>query len=403
MKKVLLILILIVSAATLSAKSVYDGADPETKKLIAEVDACIYQKQYATAFGKLSAQNNEYVIAKRVEVAINYFVQSMMHQMFAFKNLDEDEDIYEVRRQDGTYSLILYNPEDVIKKYVEENGEKPILDYALGLFYDDVRNRYGDKWLITEDELNANASKYLLKAFEQGCYDAWSLSVLGTSLYRQEDYEQAIKIYETKEKEYNMSGTDNYHLGIIYWIVDQNEKGLEHILLSVDHYEDNPEYQADSYIVAARIGLTMKDYEIAQKYLDICYSKYPDDYRIYQYRVRLYAAQKMNKKAVEAGLVLFTYGVDNPKTCQLVMEGCNDYDNTNAALDFFKTAIKQYKKNDAALGNLYFHYAYEYYLLENNSNAAKYAKEARKYFEKSGNMTDEIDGLLKQLCGETTE
>ena len=151
MKKLFLLLVLRLSAASLSAKGVYDGADAETKKLIGEVDALIYQKQYATAFGRLSDETNEYIIAKRVEVAINYFVQSMMHQMFAFKNLDEDDDIEDVRGETGTYSLIFYNREDVIKKFVEQNGEKPILDYALGLYYEDVHNRYGEDWLIPED------------------------------------------------------------------------------------------------------------------------------------------------------------------------------------------------------------------------------------------------------------
>lgn len=403
MKKLFLLLVLLLSAASLSAKDVYDGADAETKKLIGEVDALIYQKQYATAFGRLSDETNEYIIAKRVEVAINYYVQSMMHQMFAFKNLDEDDDIEEVRGETGTYSLIFYNPEDVIKKFVEQNGEKPILDYALGLYYEDVHNRYGEDWLIPEDEIVENTCKYLLKAFEQGYYDSWSLSVLGTALYRHKDYEQAIQVYESKEKEYKMTGTDNYHLGILYWIVDEYQKGLDHVIVSADQYEDIPDYQADAYIVSARIALDMNDYKTTEKYLDLCYSKYPDDYRIYQYRICLYAAQNMNKKVVENGLILFTYGVDNPKTCQLLIEGCNDYNNTTAAFDFFKAAIKQYKKNNAALANLYFHYAYEFYLIDNDAEAAKYAKEARKYFDKSNTMTEEIDGLLKQLCGETTD
>ena len=400
MKKVLLFLLLLLSAVSLSAKTVYDGADPETKQLIAEVDALIYQKQYASAFGKLSEQKNEYEIAKRVEIAINYFAQSMMHQMFAFKNLDEDEDIYEVRRSNGTFSLIFYNPEDVIKNYIEENGEKPILDYALGLYYEDVSERYGEQWLISKDELTENISTYLLKAFEAGCYDSWSLSVLGTSLYRQEKYDDAIRIYEAKEKEYEMTGTDNYHLGILYWFTDQCQKGIEHIDISADQYEDNPEYQADAYIVAARIAITMKDYPTAETYLGICLLKYPDDYRIYQYSIRLYAAQKQSKKVIDSGLKLFAYGPDNPSTCQIIMQQCIDMDYNQGALDFFKAAIKEYKKNDAALANLYFHYAYQYNIMENYKEAEKKAKEARKYFEKSNTMTDEIDEYLKQLAGE---
>ena len=49
------------------------------------------------------------------------------------------------------------------------------------------------------------------------------------------------------------------------------------------------------------------------------------------------------------------------------------------------------------MANLYFHYAYEYSIMENYNQAKKMAGEARKYFEKSNSMTEEIDDLLKEI------
>ena len=100
MKKscLILLLIMLLVGFLFADTNVYEKMDLNTKKVIQEVDKLIEERKYETAFGTLTTANeNEYILAKKIELCTNYFVQSMMHQLFAFKNLVDNEDIYDVR------------------------------------------------------------------------------------------------------------------------------------------------------------------------------------------------------------------------------------------------------------------------------------------------------------------
>ena len=96
MKKVFLVLLCAFLVSAVYSKNIYDSADEETKALIEQADQLIEERKYETAFGLLSSDANEYIIAKRTEIATNYFAQSLMHQVFAFKDLEESETLYRI-------------------------------------------------------------------------------------------------------------------------------------------------------------------------------------------------------------------------------------------------------------------------------------------------------------------
>ena len=91
LRKLFIVFLFILCLSSLFAdRSAYSGADKITQSFLEKVDELIEQQQYAAAFGMLSMEN-EFFIAKKIEIAINYFVQSIMHQMFAFENLKEGQ------------------------------------------------------------------------------------------------------------------------------------------------------------------------------------------------------------------------------------------------------------------------------------------------------------------------
>ncbi len=402
MKKIFLLLtVLLCFTVGLSAKSVYDTADEETKATLSEIDKLIEQQQYLTAFYKTS-NKNEYLLTKRIEISIYYFAYSIMHQLFAIKDLEEGETLYQVRTSyEGDLSIVMADPVEAVEEFEKTYGEKPVLKYALGLYYQDVIDRYGDQWLLKTDELKDKVILNLQKALDQDCYDGYSLSILGTSYYQEKNLDKAVEIYQLKQKEFEFTPTDNYHYGILLWFTNNAKEGLEYAVKSIDGYKDEPAFQLDAYIVSARIALDLSDFKSAEKYLSECKKKYPEDYRIYQYSVALYSLQNNKKKTLDSAMKIFEYGTANPATCQMVMDECNGADKPEFAIEFFNTALKKYSKDDKALQNLYFHYAYQLYLMQEKEQAAEMAEKARSYFDKNGELTENIENMLNTLAGKT--
>ena len=115
------------AALVFAQKSPYDGAPADTQVLLKKADGLIQKEQYESAFGALNALDDEFMLAKKIEIAINYFAQSMMHQMFAFKNLKKGETLYDVRSGGGSYSLVLFDPVKAVEEFKKKNGDKPVL------------------------------------------------------------------------------------------------------------------------------------------------------------------------------------------------------------------------------------------------------------------------------------
>lgn len=400
-KHLFLIPFFICLSLSLFAKDVYSAADAKTKALLADVDELIEKRQYQSAFDALRKADNEFLLSKKVEVSIYYFAKSTMHQLFAFKNLSENETLYDVRVGDGTFNMVLFDPVKAINEFVAKNGEKPILNYALGLYYDDVKERYGEQWLIPVNELVDKTVFYLQKAYNSGCYDEYSLSILATDCYQQGDYNSAISFYEAKLKEFEFTATDNYHYGIILWLTDNGKKGVEFVKKSIEGYKDSPEYQSDACLIVARICTSIADYKTAEEYLKKCGKIFPEDYRVSQFSIGLYARQNQKKKALEAAFRLFDKGPAKPAVSRMIMEQYTDAGKTDYLLDFFKQAVKKYSRDSNACENLYFHYSDLLLTMGRNSEAAEMAAKAREYFEKNGHLTPEIDEMLQSVISGT--
>ena len=243
-KFLFIILMALCTAALFAQRNAYAGADKKTQAALQNADTLIEQRQYATAFGSLS-MDNEYCIAKKTEIATNYFLQSMMHQMFVLDNLQEDQDLMELRKNlTGTFNMTYFDPAKIIQEYTEKNGEKPILNYALGLYYSDVLRRYQGQWLISDEELVNNTITYLLKAYEKDCWDAWSMSELAYAYMQNGDYETAIKYYSVKlDNKEDFSINDDYNFALCNFFCGNYPVAQQYMEKSVLNYENNPGYQ----------------------------------------------------------------------------------------------------------------------------------------------------------------
>ena len=384
-------------------KNPYSSADKETQKVLKKVDKLIQKGQYQTAFGSLGADTNEYIIAKKIELCSKYFALSMMHTMFAFKNLEKGETLYDVRHEvstagEITLTSVLYDPAEVVKGFIEANGEKPILDYALGLYYDDVIYRYSGNWIMSDEEIMNNALTYLRKAYDQDCYDGFSLSTLAFIYFSMNDIENAKMVFDTKEQEgYKFTADDDYNYSIILWDFGDLKKALKYSERCIKGYSDNPEYQCDAYIITTRIALSVPDYKKAESMLKKCEAKYPDDYRIPLYRITLYALQGNKQKTLNSADVFFAISPENPEISQMIIENFEKAGVWSWLPEFFETNLVRYTDNLSAKQNLLIHYAYTLYRLEDYERAAQAVAQAKEELVKDDSLSPEIEKFLDRI------
>ena len=395
-KKFLFIILLAFCAATLFAqRNAYAGADKKTQAALQNADKLIEQRQYASAFGSLS-MDNEYFIAKQTEIATTYFIQSMMHQMFVLDNLQEGQDLMELRKNlTGTYNMTYFDPAKIIQEYTEKNGEKPILNYALGLYYSDVLRRYQGQWLISDEELVKNTITYLLKAYEKDCWDAWSMSELAYAYMKNGDYESAIKYYSVKlDNKEEFSIDDDYNFGLCNFFCDNYPLAQQYMEKSIKNYADNSAYLYDTYWVLSAIYINTQQYDLAQKALDNCKSLNMGDYRLYQRYISFYAILKDKAKTLQASADFFQIAPENPSVAQFIIQ--EYFDRTIEAWlpDFFEQELKRQNLSTGTLQNLYFHYAASLSYLDKKAEAAPIAEQARQAFRLDDSLTDDIDKML---------
>lgn len=228
---------------------VLKDAPADVKERIAKADELIAKKQYASANGALGLDDNEYIIYKRTELYTQYFVQSLMHQMFVIKNLEKNEDLMDLRVNfTGDAAMTMYNVEEVIENFQDEHGKKPILNLALGNYYFDVSQRYGDQWLISYDELRNQAKVNYKKADAAGLYDNYSLFAMGSIELNEQEWEKAEKHFGALV----LVDTDNasawFNLAVSLMYQARYEEARAPLLKSLE-FETNEDWKVDEYLL----------------------------------------------------------------------------------------------------------------------------------------------------------
>ena len=381
----------------------YAGSDKETFALIQETRDAMEKGQFLTAFNKVKSEDeaydNEYKLAMATEVAIKGFAQSIMHQMFAFKDLENGESLNQLRSGSGkSFDLILFDPVKTIENFVSAYGEKPILNYALGLYYNDVGNRYRGNWILSDQEVREKADYYLTKAYEEGCYSGESASILAVFSIMKGMYSQAEKFLNIKKdsgRERDLD--DNYYMGIIKYELGNTKEALEYEEEAIKDFAEYPKYQLDAYEVCLKICYGTSDLKKAEKYVKRMKEAFPDSYRVPLNTLRIRLLQNKKSDAQKAAMELYSL---NPSEAAFLNEIVKEYKNLKQLEllpPFFEEAAKTYRSNDSALELIYYYYSFVEVMLGNYKEAQEKAELAELYFNRTGHMTEEISEFLNSV------
>jgi len=265
-----------------------------------QANELINQKKYESAFGLLEEadpknDDPEMAIAKTY-LLLNYFVTSIMHNLFALTDLKEDQDIMDVRGTEGSFSMFMFEADSILHRLITKFPKNYALRKALGRYYHEVHLKYGTNSTLPEEEIMDGFLENYLVAFENGVYDEWSSYGIGYAYVSKGEYQKSIPFFEKAIELKSDYPTSHYNLAIAYLYSDRREEAISSALEALKLYTE-PEMKADAARIVAVVYAELGDDIKALEYYRISNEIGPSNY--YTLRPMLALAVKTSAKDVQ--------------------------------------------------------------------------------------------------------
>lgn len=397
-KKCLLALVLIFTGFSVFAQEydLYKGAPEEVLARIESADAFIKERKYASAIGALGADDNEFIIYKKSQIFTQYFVQSLMHQMFVMQDLKKGEDIMELRKNySGSTSMTMYDVEAVVKDFQKKNGKKPILALTLGNFYYDVIDRYGDQWLKTRDELIRLAKENYKISEKAGLYDEYSLFACGYLNFQEKEWDEAEEYFLRLVEIQPTHASAWFNIAVCRYQTNRFDEVPEASLEAVK-YETNTDWMSDEYRITAEAYVNCDDIEAAKKILLEGKKKLKDDVNICMYLGRIYLFGDGDYAKAEKEFIAAAKGA--PQSISESIDCVAETQNWNNLKALCLKAEKLHSKDYEYTGFVQYVLSQAYLMLGDKSNGLKAVKNARETLTKA-NVVENYEESLTEIEG----
>lgn len=373
MKKTFILILIFKFAFSFAQESTIDKAN----KLIDN-------RKYESAYNILNEAdpNNEQpeIVIAKTDLFLNYFVSSIMHQMFALKDLEQNEEILDIRGSEGSFSMFTFSPDSILLQLIEKYPTKYELNKELGFYYHEVHLKYQGRWLIPDSILVDKFKTNYLKAYENNIYDYWSTYGIGYAYLMKQDYKSSIPFFEKSVELKNDYPSSHYNLAYAFLYTDQRKKAIKSAKKAMNLY-DYPQYKADAARMIAVIYRELEDNKNAIDFYRQADEIQPKDYNTLKPLLEMEVAQN-TKTYDKLTKEFFLLAPDNPTIYQDLMKIYWNYKKADELLDFLSSQHENYLNDNKVNGNLYFYSATIHYDKEDFKNAKINFEKSRKIFAK---------------------
>jgi tetratricopeptide (TPR) repeat protein len=373
---------------TLLALTAFGQTETET---IRKANNLIANKKYKSAFNLLdsfdSKNSKPDIVLLKEDILLQYFVTSIAHQMFALKDLEQNEDIMDYRGKKGPFDMQMFQVDSILEALIKIYPTNCKLYKGLGEFYYEVHLKYDGKWLKSDDELFPLIQTNFQKAVDGNCADYLSHYVLGYTNLVQEKSKESIPYFLKSIELNNDYPSSHYNLAYAYLQTDDRKNALKFAKNSLDLYTDQT-YKSDAARMLGQIYTELNDDKNALMNYELADKIEPDNY--YNLKPLLYLYVKTDsKKAIETSRAFFNLAPANPKIYS-DLEGIYLGNKKESDLiTFYKSQLPTFKDNDKVQGYLNF-YLGKMYIGTDKKIAKEYFLKAKDVFSKVYNKDHQV-------------
>jgi tetratricopeptide (TPR) repeat protein len=370
----------------------YPSADLATRKVLVECDGFIAQRKYLSAYNALApaANDTDLVIAKRIELCLNYFVQSINHMMFAFADLKPGQDLMKLREGGGKYTLVAYDPPKVVEEYCKTKPRSALLEKSLGDYYFEVRMRYAGRWTESDEEVCRKSVARYEAAFGMGLEDALALANCAEACLQLGDNGKAVAYYDRSFALGMDSANARFNAALAFLGLERYDRAIAEAKRAAELYEGQPDYRFDAVLLAGDASRDMGDLDGAIALFAEAQKIEARDYRLYQKRLYAYLAKPDEAAALGDARSLFGIAPRNPAATQMVMAAYQDSEKAQWLEAFFEWGLKAYAADPEAQGNILYHYSSWAHDAGDDARALSLLERAEAAFRKSGTTNAQV-------------
>jgi len=364
MKRISTLLLL----ATLVAANVLGQSETD---IISKANDLVADKKYASAFKVLSDFDSESkkpdIVLLKEDIALNYFVTSIMHQMFAFKDLEKNEEVQNYRGKQGKFDMFKFPINEILDRLIKENPSNYKLYKGLGDYYNDVLLRYQGGWLKKDKELSDLLLKNYQVVIDNKQADFSVFFKVGMEILTQKRYKESIPYFVESIKLKSDNADVHYNMAYAYMYTNDLENALKYAKISYDLYVDKT-YKGDAARMIGELYSELKDSKNAIIYYEIANEIEAGNYYNLKPLLSLYVKTGDAKEKVTMN-TFFLLEPENPTIYNDLGNIYFENSKSGKLSDFYVSKLSEYEKEPKILGNLHFYLGQTY--LSSNKKLAK--------------------------------
>jgi len=350
---------LIVTVVLLSTYFV--SAQNPTTIALANANQMIKEKQYLSAFNYLHANDPENqniaLVSAKYNLVKQYFIVSIMHEMFSLKDLEEEEDIKDLRGQQGESITVDFNPRKALESLLKQFPDKIGLHYDLADYYFDVHLTYNYEWLMpVEQQLKKikHHNSFLLGTNLETAKTHYAIAYVALVDGGLND---AIKSFKTCLKMDSLYTEAYYNMAYAYLYNNVKDSCLINAQIAFKLY-DSPNSKADAARMIAVVYDEQNNQQAAKKYYKIACNLQPNNYYNVGPLLDIYVRENL-AMADSLRLAFFNIDPTEPTIYNDLGDIYNYYKKSNELTGFYEYQLTQHNDN-LILANLHFYLAQQY-------------------------------------------
>jgi tetratricopeptide (TPR) repeat protein len=369
-------------------------------EVLADVDRLVSEKKYLSAFELLNKQengnSNPDIALKKAELALKYFVNSINHRIFSFRDLKEDEDILKVRGAPGSSITFAFDFQEVFTALIKNNPEDPRLQMALADYFLDVYEKYRGRWEKSDEDALKSARSHYNNAIVLGNVDSGAYFRAGKTAAYMKDLTGAARLFEMSVKKSADYAPARYNLAYAYLFLDKPAEAVHQGKAAYEMYKEAP-LKADAAMLVGQAYLESGNTEEALKYFLLCDSIAPKKFENMKRLMGLYVKLGRGEEAKAVGERIFEMDPVNPAAARVFLDSYAGSSVRGELPGIFDGLAAKYAANPEAVGNVLFHLSVFYMQSGESDMALKIIDKAEGNFRMSLKEDHAVFRAIEQI------